>query len=117
MVQNHHLANSIQSAAWSEFVRQLAYKAEMYGKNVVFIGRYEPSSKTCSNCGYINRELKLDDRKWICPHCGSEHDRDINAAINIKKMGLHPQALVAIEQKVNNIISIPSGNGIMDGNE
>lgn len=117
MVQNHHLANSIQSAAWSEFVRQLAYKAEMYGKNVVFIGRYEPSSKTCSNCGYVNRELKLDDRKWICPHCGSEHDRDINAAINIKKMGLHPQALVAIEQKVNNIINIPSGSGIIDGSE
>lgn len=101
MVQNHCLANSIQSAAWSEFVRKLAYKAEMYGKNVVFIGRYEPSSKTCSNCGYVNHELKLDDRKWICPHCGSEHDRDVNAAINIKKMALHPQALIANEQKVN----------------
>lgn len=117
MTQNHKLANSIQSAAWNEFTRQLAYKAEMYGKNVVFIGRYEPSSKTCSKCGYVNHELKLDDRKWVCPHCGIEHDRDINAAINIKQMGLHPQALVAKELKVENITNIPSGSGIMGRSE
>lgn len=101
MTQNHRLANPIQSAAWGEFKRQIEYKADMYGKNVILIGRFEPSSKTCSKCGYVNKELTLDDRKWICPVCGEHHDRDINAAINIKEFGLHPQALVGIENKLN----------------
>ena len=103
MLKNHHLAKSIQSASWSEFVRQLCYKAEWNGKNVVFIGRFEPSSKTCSECGYINKELKLSDREWVCPQCGTELDRDVNAAINIKRFALHPQALVAFEDKAEDI--------------
>lgn len=102
MTQNHSLAMSINSVAWNEFVRQLKYKSEWYGKNVVLIGRFEPSSKTCSVCGYINKTLTLSDREWTCPRCGAHHDRDINAAINIKRMGLHPQALVGIEQKMEN---------------
>lgn len=101
MTQNHRLANPIQSAAWGEFKRQIEYKADMYGKNVILIGRFEPSSKTCSKCGYVNKELTLNDREWICPVCGKRHDRDINAAINIKEFGLHPQALVGIENKLN----------------
>jgi putative transposase len=104
MLKNHHLALAIQSASWSEFVRQLKYKAEWEGKNIIFIGRFEPSSKTCSKCGYINRELTLNDRKWICPICGERHDRDVNAAINIKNFALNPQALISIEEKVENII-------------
>lgn len=103
MLQNHKLANSIQSAAWSEFTRQLKYKAEWHGKNIVLIGRYEPSSKTCSVCGYVKRDLTLADREWICPICSTRHDRDVNAAINIKKFGLHPQALIATDLKVENI--------------
>lgn len=103
MIKNHHLANSIHSASWGEFIKQLKYKAELNGKNIVFIGRFEPSSKTCNKCGYINKELKLNDRKWICPICGEHHDRDINAAINIKKFALNPQSLVAVEEKVENI--------------
>lgn len=103
MLKNHHLANSIQSAAWSEFVRQLKYKSEWNGKNVIFIGRFEPSSKTCSSCGYVNRNLKLSDREWTCPQCGAHLDRDVNAARNIKQMALHPQALVACEEKVSDI--------------
>ena len=103
MMKNHNLAMSIQSASWGEFVRQLKYKAEWEGKNIVFIGRFEPSSKTCSKCGYVKSDLKLSDREWVCPICGEHHDRDINAAINIKRFALNPQALVAIEDKVNEI--------------
>lgn len=97
MMKNHRLANSIQSAAWSEFVRQLEYKSDWYGKNVVFIGRFEPSSKTCSKCGYIKNDLTLKDREWICPICGEHHDRDVNAAINIKDFALHKQNLIGSE--------------------
>jgi putative transposase len=103
MMSNHCLANSIQSVTWFEFVRQLNYKSEWYGKNVVVIGRFEPSSKTCSKCGYVKRDLKLSDREWICPVCGEYHDRDVNAAINIKNFALNPQALVGNEIKIGDI--------------
>ena len=106
MMQNHHLANAISSVAWNEFVRQLAYKAEWNGKNLIFIGRFEPSSKTCSCCGYVKKDLTLKDRSWVCPKCGVSHDRDINAAINIRNFGLHPQALIAIENKIPEVTGI-----------
>lgn len=94
MEQNHNLARAISDAAWSEFVRELEYKSEWYGTNIVFIGRFEPSSKLCHKCGYINNELKLSDREWICPVCGEKHDRDVNAAINIKTIALEKQNLI-----------------------
>ena len=94
MEQNRHLARAIQGAAWGEFVRQLQYKSEWSGKNVLFIGVFEPSSKLCHNCGYINRELKLSDREWICPQCGEHLDRDVNAAINIREIAFDKQNLV-----------------------
>lgn len=100
MTQNHNLAMAINSVAWSEFIRQLKYKSAWHEKNVVLIGKFEPSSKKCSVCGYINKELTLNDREWIYPECGEQHDRDINAAKNIKCFGLHPQALISIEQKI-----------------
>lgn len=103
MLKNHNLAKSIQSASWGEFVRQIKYKSEWFGKNVIFIGRFEPSSKACSKCGYVKKDLTLNDREWTCPICGTHHDRDINAAINIKKMALNPQALVGFEEKANDI--------------
>lgn len=96
MEQNHHLARTIQGAAWGEFVRQLEYKSEWYGKNVLFIGRFEPSSKLCHKCGYINKDLKLSDREWICPVCGEHHDRDVNAAINIREIAFDKQNLVGV---------------------
>ena len=96
MEQNHNLARAIQGAAWSEFTRQLAYKAEWNGKNVLFIGRFEPSSKLCHKCGYINHELTLKDREWVCPVCGTVHDRDVNAAINIREMAFDKQNLVGV---------------------
>ena len=86
MLQNHHLARAIQDASWGEFTRQLQYKSDWNGDNIIYIGRFEPSSKTCSVCGYKNEDLKLSDRKWTCPNCGTKHDRDVNAAINIKEM-------------------------------
>jgi putative transposase len=91
MLKNGRLARAISDVSWSKFVEMLKYKAEWYGKNLIQIGRFEPSSKTCSCCGYINEELTLKDREWECPNCHSYHDRDINAAINIKQMGLNPK--------------------------
>lgn len=96
MEQNHHLARAIQSASWGEFARQLEYKSEWYGKNVLFIGRFEPSSKLCHKCGYINSELTLKDREWTCPVCGEYLDRDVNAAINIMEIAFDKQNLVGI---------------------
>lgn len=88
MMKNNKLARSIQDVSWSQFVDYLKYKAEWYGKNIIQIGRFESSSKTCSNCGTIYKGLKLEERNWICNSCHASHDRDVNAAINIKKFGL-----------------------------
>lgn len=88
MVKNHNLAQAISDASWSTFVTMLEYKAEWYGKNILKIGRFEPSSKTCSYCGYINKELTLKDREWTCSSCETLLGRDVNAAINIKNFAL-----------------------------
>lgn len=104
MMKNRHLSLCIQSASWSEFVRLLGYKSEWNGKNIMFIGRFEPSSRMCSHCGYVNHELSLNDRDWVCPVCGMHHDRDVNAALNIKSFALHPQSLVAFQEKTASVI-------------
>jgi len=88
MVKNHNLAQAISDVSWSTFVTMLEYKADWYGKNILRIGRFAPSSKTCSICGNINKELQLKDREWTCGSCSAEHDRDVNAAINIKSFAL-----------------------------
>ena len=88
MMKNHKLAKSISDVSWNTFIQYLKYKSEWYGRNLFFIDRFEPSSKKCNNCGSINSNLTLEDRNWICEVCNTEHDRDINAAINIKKIGL-----------------------------
>jgi len=95
MLKNHNLAKSISDVSWSEFKRQLEYKADWYGKNIITIGRFEPSSKLCSNCGYINKELTLADRNWNCPKCNTRHKRDENAAENIKNFGLRAKPSTA----------------------
>lgn len=88
MVKNHKLAESIQETSWSRFKEILLYKAFWYGREVIFIGRWFPSSKKCSCCGHVNKDLELKDRTWICSECGVTHDRDLNAAINIRNEGL-----------------------------
>jgi putative transposase len=87
MVRNRHLARAISDCGWGEFRRQLAYKCERYGRDLVVLGRWYPSSKTCSACGYLLAELSLGTRQWTCPSCGARHDRDVNAAMNILAAG------------------------------
>jgi putative transposase len=82
MMQSKFMSKGIQDAAWHEFRRQMIYKSLWYGKNTVFISRYDASSQICNNCGYQYRDLTLSMREWMCPECGHFHDRDINAALN-----------------------------------
>ena len=83
MLRNHHLAKAIQEVGFYKFKETLVNKAHVNNKQVVFINRFYPSSKTCSVCGYKKKDLRLSDREWVCPKCGTKHDRDINAAVNI----------------------------------
>jgi len=87
MVKNHCLAKAIQNASWSSFVSMLAYKCDWYGKTLVKVDRFFPSSKTCSSCGFKMDKMPLDVREWTCPSCGSRHHRDHNAAKNILQEG------------------------------
>jgi putative transposase len=87
MVRNRRLARAIADCGWGEFRRQLTYKCERYGRDLVVIDRWYPSSKTCSACGHRLAVLSLGTRQWTCPSCGARHDRDINAAKNILAAG------------------------------
>ncbi len=87
MVRNRRLARAISDAGWGEFRRQLAYKCERYGRELIVISRWYPSSKTCSACGHLQAQLSLSARQWTCPCCGAQHDRDVNAAKNILAAG------------------------------
>jgi putative transposase len=93
MVKNHNLAKAISDCGWSEFTRQLKYKAEKDGKTYLEIGRFFPSSKTCHVCLTQVDSLPLDVRSWECPNCQTKHDRNVNAAINIRDEGLRILAL------------------------
>ncbi|TAD79230.1 MAG: transposase [Oscillatoriales cyanobacterium] len=88
MVKNHKLARAISNAGWGELVRQLEYKAQWYGRSVVKIDKWFPSSKRCGSCGHVVDKLPLKIREWDCPSCGMHHDRDVNAARNILAAGL-----------------------------
>ena len=99
MVRNKHLAYDISDAGIGMFYNLLAYKCEWYGTNFVKIGRFQPSSKQCSCCGYINKTLTLSKRKWTCPKCGVSHDRDYNASVNIRNFGLETLRMERAEVK------------------
>ncbi len=88
MIRNHKLASSIQEMSFYEFKRMLEYKANWYGRKLIFVDRFYPSSKTCNHCGYVNKKLKLSDRQWVCPDCGEIIERDYNAALNIRDEGI-----------------------------
>ena len=98
MQKNRHLAKSISDAGWAEFVRQLKYKSLWYGRELVGIDRWYPSSKRCSDCGHTVAKMPLNVREWACPECGTVHDRDINAARNVLAAGL---AVSALGESVN----------------
>lgn len=88
MTRNHHLAQAVGDASFGMFLTLLEYKCRWYGVNLIKIGRFTPSSKTCGKCAYVYKGLKLSERSWTCPVCGMCHDRDLNAACNIKEFGL-----------------------------
>ncbi|HTR91817.1 MAG TPA: transposase, partial [Trebonia sp.] len=88
MIRNRPLAKAISDCSWGEFRRQLQYKAARAGRRLIVINRFYPSSKTCSACGHLLAELPLSTRTWLCPSCGTRHDRDVNAAKNILAAGL-----------------------------
>jgi putative transposase len=87
MVRNRRLARAIADCGWGTFRAMLGYKAARAGRHVIVTGRWSPSSKTCSACGYVLAELSLSTRTWQCPSCGTRHDRDVNAAKNILAAG------------------------------
>ena len=105
MVKNHKLAEAIQQMNFGEFRRILEYKANWYDRNIVFVDRFYPSSKTCNHCGYINKKLKLSDRQWVCPDCGSVINRDYNAACNIRDEGI--RILVGLSSPELTLVDLP----------
>ena len=99
MMKNHRLSKAIGACGWSTFFKMLEYKCERQGKTFIRIGRFDPSSKMCS-CGHVYRGLKLSEREWVCPNCGSVNDRDLLAACNIKRFGLQEQNLLFVNKPV-----------------
>ena len=111
MVRNHKLASSISDVGWGAFVNFLSYKLEHSGGILVEINRWFPSSKLCSNCHYQISELPLDVRTWTCPSCGTHHDRDGNAATNIRAEGIRMLALSAVEMLSSSGTGEANANG------
>lgn len=117
MTKNHHLAKAIQDASFGTLVSMLKYKAAWHNRKIIEVGRFYPSSKLCSCCGYKMYYMGLEIREWTCPNCGEHHDRDINAAINIKNEGLRildKGTVRNIETEGTKVPSMPVENPTMD---
>lgn len=99
MLRNRKLAKAIQNCSWSSFVSMLSYKCDWYGKTLLKVDTFYPSSKLCNDCGWKNTELQLKERNWTCQNCGTNHDRDVNAAKNILSQALHPAQEAACAQR------------------
>jgi len=118
MLRNHHLARSISDVGFGEMRRQLTYKGEENGCLIVLADRFFPSSKTCSDCGWVNGGLKLSDREWVCLECGVVHDRDLNAAVNLENWGMRflesefPILAVSSTERQNACGGISSGSDL-----
>ena len=114
MVKNDSLAKAISDVGWGEFVRQLGYKARWYGRTLVKIDQWYPSSKTCHACKHVLDSLALDIREWVCPECGTVHDRDTNAALNILAEGLSVKAcggnVRPVRTRVRQAVAAEAGN-------
>jgi len=95
-MKNHKLAKSIADVSFSELVRQIEYKAAWYGRTVIKVDRWFPSSKMCSSCSFVMESLPLSVRNWTCPKCSKKHNRDKNAAINILQEGLRTAGIAGI---------------------
>ena len=105
MIRNKRLSKSIADVSWGEFTRQLAYKSGWAGRELVAIDQFFPSTKRCSCCGFTLKSIGMNVEHRVCPECNSEHDRDINAAINIKAAG---HAVLALGENVNLVSSSSS---------
>lgn len=115
MTKNHHLAKAIQNASFGTLVNMLKYKAMWHNRKIIEIGRFYPSSKICHCCGHRMNYMGLEIREWICPNCKTKHDRDVNAAINIKNEGL--RILDGMERNsktLDSYSSMPAENPTMD---
>ena len=93
MLRNHKLAKSISDVSWSSFVNKLQYKADWYGREIIKVDQWFPSSQICSGCGHKGGKKFLDIREWTCPVCNVHHDRDINASLNILAEGLRLKSI------------------------
>jgi putative transposase len=105
MSKNHKLASAILDGGFFEFRRQLEYKTKWYGSVLTVCNRYYPSSKTCSNCGTIKKDLKLSDRVYKCQNCQLELDRDLNASFNLNKLSVSYTALMPVDGFTNSFVS------------
>ena len=105
MMMNHRLAKSVADVGMYMFKQMLEYKADRAGKNILYIGRYEPSTKLC-DCGYKNNDLTLSDREWTCPKCGKHYDRDVHAAQNIKKFALSEHNLTCYNTRLGKSVEL-----------
>ena len=126
MMKNHHIAGLIQDCSWNDLVSKIEYKAKWKGVTVVKINQFYPSSKTCSVCNWKKNDLKLKDREWTCPNCGTHHDRDLNAAINILAWGKRMNTLSdgtsdyergdEVKLKRATVRKVSSGKRLKEGN-